>query len=132
VELDPQCVGDLIIPLGLQFQITRNLNLAIFVQGAKFFRGCFELEALKVEMAPQRVGDLIVPSRPRFQITKYLYLAILAKGAKLFCRSFEFEVFEGGIGPLMHNSTKTKILNHQTSKFSHFGSIFLAIRKFKV
>jgi hypothetical protein len=51
VELAPQRMGDLIIPLGPQFQITKHLNLAVLARGDKFFRGCFELEALKVEMA---------------------------------------------------------------------------------
>jgi hypothetical protein len=39
VELDPQRVDDLIIPLGPQFQITKHLNLAFLAQGAKFFVG---------------------------------------------------------------------------------------------
>jgi hypothetical protein len=49
-------VGDLIIPLGPQFQITKHLNLAVLAQGAKFLNGCFEFEVLKVELALQHVG----------------------------------------------------------------------------
>jgi hypothetical protein len=73
--------GGLIIPLGPQFQITKHLNLAVLAQGAKFFCGCFEFEALKVELEPQRVGDLIIPPGPHFKITKYLNLADLAQRA---------------------------------------------------
>jgi hypothetical protein len=72
VELDPQRMGDLIIPLGPQFQITKHLNLAFLAKGAKFFCGCFEFEVLKVELIPQHVGDLIIPLGPQFQITKHL------------------------------------------------------------
>jgi hypothetical protein len=50
VKLDPQCVGDLIVPLGHQFQITKHLNLAILAQRAKKIHGCFEIEVLKVEL----------------------------------------------------------------------------------
>jgi hypothetical protein len=71
VELDPQRAGDLIVPLGPQFQITKHLYLAVLAQGAKMFCGCFEFEVLKVELDLQRVGDLIIPPRPRFQITKH-------------------------------------------------------------
>jgi hypothetical protein len=60
VELDPQCVEDLIIPPGPRFQITKHLILAIFAHEAKKNCGCFEFEALKVELDPQRVGDLII------------------------------------------------------------------------
>jgi hypothetical protein len=56
VELDPQHKGGLIIPPGPQFQITKYLNLADLARRAKFFRRCFEFEALKVELAPQRGG----------------------------------------------------------------------------
>jgi hypothetical protein len=87
VELAPQRMEDLIILLEPRFQIIIHLNVAVLAQGAKFFHGCFELDALKVEMAPQRVEDLIVPPGPRFQITKHLYLVVLAEGAKLFCGS---------------------------------------------
>jgi hypothetical protein len=52
VELDTQRVGDLIIPPGPQFQITKRLNLTNLAQRANFFVGCFEFEALKVELAP--------------------------------------------------------------------------------
>jgi hypothetical protein len=99
VELALQRLGDLIIPLGPQFQITKHLSLAVLAQGAKKIRGCFEFEAFKVEIAYQRMRDLIVPSGPRFQITKHLYLAILAKGAKLFCGSFEFDVLKVELVP---------------------------------
>jgi hypothetical protein len=44
VELDPKSMGDLIIPPGPQFQITKHLNLVLLFQVAKFFRGCFEFE----------------------------------------------------------------------------------------
>jgi hypothetical protein len=91
VDLAPQRVEDLIVPLGPQFQITKHLNLVVLAQGANFFHGCFEFEALKVEMALQCVGDLIVPPGPQFQITKHLYLAILGEGAKSFCGSFDFK-----------------------------------------
>jgi hypothetical protein len=37
MELDPQHVGDLIIPLGPRFQITKHLNIADLVQGDKLF-----------------------------------------------------------------------------------------------
>jgi hypothetical protein len=60
VELDLQLVGDLIIPLGPRFQITKYPNLAIFALEAKFFCGCLEFEALKVGLAPQHVGDLLI------------------------------------------------------------------------
>jgi hypothetical protein len=52
VELDPQRVGDLIIPSGPQFQITKHLNLALLAKGANFFCRCFAFEALKVELDP--------------------------------------------------------------------------------
>jgi hypothetical protein len=35
VELAPQYVGDLRIPLRARFQITKHLNLAVLVQGGK-------------------------------------------------------------------------------------------------
>jgi hypothetical protein len=41
---------------GARFQITKHLNLADLVEGAKFFCGCFELEASKVELAPNAWG----------------------------------------------------------------------------
>jgi hypothetical protein len=88
-------MGDLIVPPGTRFQITKHLNLEYLAQRTTFFCRCFEFEALKVEMALQCMGtDPIVPPGPRFQITKYLYLAILAKGANFFCGSFEFEVLK--------------------------------------
>jgi hypothetical protein len=66
VELDPQCVGDLIVPPGPQFQIPKNLDLAILAQRAKTFCGYFKFEVLKVELDPQCVGNLIIPLGPRF------------------------------------------------------------------
>jgi hypothetical protein len=78
VELDPQCVEDLIIPPGPRFQITKHINLVVLAQGANIFYGCFEFEALKVELDPQRVEDFIIPLGPRFQITKIINLAVLA------------------------------------------------------
>jgi hypothetical protein len=77
-------MGDLIISLGPQFQITKHLILAYLAEGAKKFCGCFEFEALKVELVPQCVGDLIVPLGPQFQITKHLNLAVSAKRANFF------------------------------------------------
>jgi hypothetical protein len=56
VELDPQRVGDLIIPPGSRFQITKHLNLAFFALGAKMFCGRFEFEAFKVELDPNVWG----------------------------------------------------------------------------
>jgi hypothetical protein len=91
MELDPQSVGDLIIPPGPQFQITKHLNFVILTQGANTFCRCFEFEALKVEMDPQRMGNLLIPLGPQFQITKHLNLAILVHGAKMFFGFFEFE-----------------------------------------
>jgi hypothetical protein len=70
-------MGDLIIPLRPQFQITKHLILTTLNQGAKIFGGFFEFKALKVELDLQRMGALIIPSRPRFQITKHLNLDIL-------------------------------------------------------
>jgi hypothetical protein len=67
--LAPHCVGDLLIPLGPQFQITKHLNLVLLFKRAKFFLGCFEFEVLKVELDPKIVGDLIIPLGPQFQIT---------------------------------------------------------------
>jgi hypothetical protein len=64
VELDPQHMGDLIVPPGPRFQITKHLNLADLAQRAISFCGCFEFEVLKVELDPQRVGDLMVPLGP--------------------------------------------------------------------
>jgi hypothetical protein len=52
------------IPPGPQFQITKHLNLVVLFQIAKFFRGCFEFEILKVELDPQCMGDLIIPQGP--------------------------------------------------------------------
>jgi hypothetical protein len=67
VELDPESVGDLIIPPGPQFQITKHLNLADLAQRTKLFGGCFEFKVLKVELAPQCAGDLIIPLGPDFK-----------------------------------------------------------------
>jgi hypothetical protein len=67
VELDLQCAGDLIIPLGPQFQITKHLNLDGLAQRAKKIRGCFEFEAWKVELEPQHLGDLLIPPGPNFK-----------------------------------------------------------------
>jgi hypothetical protein len=67
-----QHVGDLIVPPGPQFQITKHLILVVSFQRAKFFGGCFKFEVLKVELAPQRMGELIIPLGPQFQITKHL------------------------------------------------------------
>jgi hypothetical protein len=64
VELDPQYIGELIVLPGPRFQFTKHLNLAILVQRAKFFCGCFEFEVLKLELDPQHVEELIVPPRP--------------------------------------------------------------------
>jgi hypothetical protein len=79
-----------------------------------------------VELDPQRVGNLLIPLGPRFQITKYLNFANLAQKAKKICRCFEFEALKVEFYPPMsggpHNSTGTLISNHQTSKFSYFGS----------
>jgi hypothetical protein len=86
VELDSQCAGNLIIPPGPQFQITKHLNLDLLAQGANFFHGCLEFEALKVELEPQRVGDLRIPPRPQFQTNKHLNLVDLAQRAKKFRR----------------------------------------------
>jgi hypothetical protein len=52
VELDPQRMGDLIVPPGPQFQITKHLYLAILAKGAKLFCVSFEFEVLKVELVP--------------------------------------------------------------------------------
>ena len=71
MELDPQLMGDLIIPLGSRFQITKNLNLAPFVLGVKIFCRCFEFEALKLELDHQCVGDLIIPVGPNFKSPIY-------------------------------------------------------------
>jgi hypothetical protein len=92
-------VGDLIVPFGPRFQITKHLNLAILAQGAKFFCGCFEFEILKVELDPQRVGELIVSPEPRFQITKLLNLVVLAQGAKISCGCKEFEDLKVELNP---------------------------------
>jgi hypothetical protein len=43
VKLDPQRAGDLIIPPGPQFQITKHLNLDVLAQRAKFFVGVLNL-----------------------------------------------------------------------------------------
>jgi hypothetical protein len=69
VEFDLQRVGDLTIPLGPRFQITKHLNLAVLVEGAKMFCGCFEFEVLKVELDSQCVEDLIIPLGPQFQFS---------------------------------------------------------------
>jgi hypothetical protein len=61
VELDPRHVGDLSIPSGPQFQITKHLNLAISDLEAQNCCGCFELEALKVELNPQGLGVFRIP-----------------------------------------------------------------------
>jgi hypothetical protein len=42
VELDPQRMGDLIIPLRPWFQITKHLILTTMTQEANIFGGCFE------------------------------------------------------------------------------------------
>jgi hypothetical protein len=84
---------------GPRFQITKHLNLAIWAQRAKFFRGSFEIEVLKVELAPQRMGVLIVPPGPQFQITKYLNLIVLFQRAKFFRGCFEFEVLKVELDP---------------------------------
>jgi hypothetical protein len=65
-------VGDLLIPPGPRFQITKYLNLAVLAEGAKFFCRYFEFEVLKVEMDPECTGDLIIPLGFQFQITKHL------------------------------------------------------------
>jgi hypothetical protein len=87
-------MGELIIPSGPQFQITKHLYLAVLAKVIKLFCGCFEFEVLKVELAPQCVGDLIIPLGPQFQITKHLNLAVLAQGAKFLNGCFEFEVLK--------------------------------------
>jgi hypothetical protein len=92
-------VGDIIIPLGPQYQITKHLNLAVLAKGAKKICRCFEFEALKVELDPQCVGDLIIPWGPQFQITKHLNLSILAEGTKTICGCFEFEVLKVELDP---------------------------------
>jgi hypothetical protein len=90
VEFDPQCVGDLTVPPGPRFQITKHLNLAILAKGAKMFCGCFEFEVLKVELDPKHVDDLFIPSGPQFKITKHLNLAVLAQGANFFVGVLNF------------------------------------------
>jgi hypothetical protein len=92
VDLAPQCMGDLLFPLGPQFQITKHLRLVVLLQRAKFFCGCFEFEALKVELDPKSVGDLIIPPGPQFQVTKHLNLVFLFHRTKFYRRCFEFEV----------------------------------------
>jgi hypothetical protein len=77
VELDPQRMGDLIIPPRPWFQFTKHLILTTLTQGANIFGRCFEFQALKVELDLRRMGELIIPPRPRFQITKHLNLDIL-------------------------------------------------------
>jgi hypothetical protein len=49
-------VGDLIVPPGPLFQITKYLNLAGSAQRAKKFRVCFEFEVLKVDLDPNARG----------------------------------------------------------------------------
>jgi hypothetical protein len=44
VELDPQHVGELRVPPGPRFQITKHLNLAVLAQGANFFVGVLNLQ----------------------------------------------------------------------------------------
>jgi hypothetical protein len=61
VDLDPQGVGDLRIPLEPRFQITKHLNLAVFDLEAQNCCRCFEFEALKVELDPQGVGVFRIP-----------------------------------------------------------------------
>jgi hypothetical protein len=56
VKLDLQCMEDLIVPPGPQFQITKHLNLAVLAQRAKKIRGYFEFEVLKVELDPKARG----------------------------------------------------------------------------
>jgi hypothetical protein len=60
VGLAPQCIGDLLIPPGPQFQITKHLKLADLAQRAKKICRCFEFEALKVGLALQRIGDYFI------------------------------------------------------------------------
>jgi hypothetical protein len=72
VGLVPQHVGNLLIPLESQVEITKHLKLVVLLQRAKLFCGCFEFEALKVGLALQRVGDLLIQPGPQFQITKHL------------------------------------------------------------
>jgi hypothetical protein len=126
VGLAPQRMGDLLILLGPQFQITKNLKLVDLTQRAKKICRCFEFEALKVDLAPQHMGDLLIPLGPQFQITKHLKLGFLIQRAKFFCGYFEFEALKVDLasqrrGGLL-NSTKAPISNHQTSKISRFGS----------
>ena len=111
MELDPHRVGNLMVPLGTQFQITKHLNLEYSAQRAKLFCGCFDFEVLKVELDPHRVGNLMVPPRLQFQITKHLNLEDFAQSAKFFCGCFEIEALEVELdrfamqeGP--HNSTR--------------------------
>jgi hypothetical protein len=92
--IGPPTLGDLIVPPGPFFQITKHLNLVDLAQRAKFLCGCYELEVLKVELAFQRMGDPKIVLGPRFQITKHLNLVVLAPGAKIFCRCFEFEALK--------------------------------------
>jgi hypothetical protein len=66
VVLDPKIVGDLIIPLGSQFQLNKHLNFIFLFKRAKFFLGCFEFEVLKVVLDPKIMGDLIIPLGPQF------------------------------------------------------------------
>ena len=92
-------MGDFITPLGHRFQITKHLNLAILALGAKYFCGCFEFEALKVELDPQRTGGLITWLEYWFQITKHLNLAIFGIGDKFFCGFFEFVALKVELDP---------------------------------
>jgi hypothetical protein len=94
VELDPQCVGDLIIPLGPRYQITKHLNLAVLAKAITFFGGCFGFKVLTVELNPQCMGDLKIPLGSQFQITKHLNLVLLFQRATFFCRCFEFEALK--------------------------------------
>jgi hypothetical protein len=56
VELDLQRVGDLIVPSGSRFQITKHLNLAYLAQRANFFCRCFEFEGFEGEIGPPKHG----------------------------------------------------------------------------
>ena len=73
------------------------------------------------------MGDLIIPLRPRFQITLILSMELRSQYFNQALK-VELEPTHGGT----HYSTKAPISNHQTSKFRHFGSRVLPIRKFKV
>jgi hypothetical protein len=44
------------LKVSTQFQITKHLKLVVLLQRPKFFCGCFEFEALKVDLAPKTHG----------------------------------------------------------------------------